>query len=135
MPRDDVVLEVVRGWTAKADADLANAEIVLEAGPGAPLDTVAYHAQQCAEKYLKALLCSRGQDVPRFHDVEALLTRTDMWNEVDISVEESRLLTDYATVTRYPGDYEPVSLDEADHAVELAKRVREAVRRVLPSLA
>jgi HEPN domain-containing protein len=132
MAPDEVVLEVVRGWIAKAEADLENAEIVLRAGPAGPLDTVAYHAQQCAEKYLKALICSRGDDVPRIHDVEALLTRTRLWEQVDLTIEESRLLTDYATVTRYPGEYEPVSHDEATYAVELAKRVRSAVRRVLP---
>lgn len=132
MARDEATLDVVRGWIAKAEADLANAEIVLRAGPTAPLDTVAYHAQQCAEKYLKALICSRGDDVPRIHDVEALLTRIDLWEHVDLTVEESRLLTDYATLTRGSGDYESVSDDEAAHAVELAGRVRSAVRGVLP---
>ena len=31
-----------------------------------------FHAQQCAEKYLKALLVSRRQAFPRTHDVVAL---------------------------------------------------------------
>jgi HEPN domain-containing protein len=31
-----------------------------------------FHAQQCAEKYLKALLVSRRQACPRTHDVAAL---------------------------------------------------------------
>lgn len=132
MPLDEAVVEVVRGWIRKAEADLLNAQIVLRVGSIAPLDTVAYHAQQCAEKYLKALLCLRGEEVPRIHDVEALLTRTKLWNEAGITIEESRLLTDYATVTRYPGDYEPVSLEEAGDAVDLARRVRSAVRSALP---
>lgn len=131
MSTDETVLEVVRGWIAKAEGDLENAKLVLAAGPEGPMDTVAFHAQQCAEKYLKALLCSRGDDVPRTHDVEALLTRTGVWGRIEMTVEESRLMTDYATVTRYPGDYEPVSRDEAGHAVELAERVRAAARREL----
>jgi HEPN domain-containing protein len=131
MPPDDAVLEVVRGWMAKAEADLQNARLVLGAGPAGPMDTVAFHAEQCAEKYLKALLCFRGGDVPRTHDVEALLTRTGLWERVELTVEESRLLTDYATVTRYPGDYEPVSHDEAAHAIELAVRIRAAARTEL----
>lgn len=128
MTRDDAVREVVRGWIAKAEADLQNAMLVLDAGPEGPMDTVAFHAQQCAEKYLKAFLCHRGEEVPRIHDVEALLIRTGVWGQVEMAVEESRLLTDYATVTRYPGDYEPVSYEEAAHAVELAQRVRLAVQ-------
>lgn len=132
MTRDDAVLEVVRGWLAKAEADLQNARLVLDAGPGGPMDTVAFHAQQCAEKHLKALLCLRGEDVPRTHDVEALLMRTGVWDRVEMTVEESRLLTDYATLTRYPGDYEPVSYEEAAHALELAGRIRAAVRKEMP---
>lgn len=131
MPADETVLEVVRGWLAKAEGDLENARLVLAAGPEGPMDTVAFHAQQCAEKYLKALLCFRGDEVPRTHDVEALLTRTGMWSGIEITVEESRLMTDYATLTRDPGDYEPVSEDEAGHAIELAERVRAVVRREL----
>lgn len=132
MPPDDAVLEVARGWVAKAEGDLENARLVLGAGPTGPMDTVAFHAQQCAEKYLKALLCFRGEDVPRIHDVEALLTRAGIWGRVEVTVEESRLLTDYATVTRYPGDYEPVSHEEAGHAVALADRIRAAVQEELP---
>lgn len=132
MTPDDAVLEVVRGWIAKAEGDLQNAKLVLGAGPRGPMDTVAFHAQQCAEKYLKALLCFRGEHVPRIHDVEALLTRTRIWDDIEVTVEESRLLTDYATVTRYPGDYEPVSHEEAALAVEIATRIRSAVRSELP---
>ncbi len=35
--------------------------------------------------------------------------------------EEMDKLTDYATVTRYPGDYEPISLTEARQAVKMAR--------------
>jgi len=49
--------------------------------------------------------------------------------------EEQRRLTTYATVTRYPGDYEPISLAEARRAIALARRVRREVRRLLPSSA
>lgn len=135
MPRDDDVrLDVVRGWITKADADLHTAEIVLGSGPSGPMDTVAYHAQQCAEKCLKALLCSRGHDVPRIHDIEFLLQRTDLRSEVDRPLEEIRMLTDYATVTRYPGDYEPVTHDEAREAVALARHIRAVVRTALPNV-
>lgn len=131
MAADDAVVEVVRGWMAKGEADLEAARLLLTSGPQGPMDAVAFHAQQCAEKHLKALLCLRGADVPRTHDVEALLTRTGLWEGTEVSVEESRLLTDYGTVTRYPGDYEPVSPDEAAEAIELAKRIRRAVREAM----
>ena len=49
-----------------------------------------------------------------------------------LTVEEQRRLTDYATVTRYPGDYEPIPLAEARRAVAIARRVRKEVRSLLP---
>jgi HEPN domain-containing protein len=133
MPAHERALAVVRGWVEKAENDLANASLVLRSGRRGPMDTVAFHAQQCAEKYLKALLSFRGIDFPKIHDVEELLARTQMEVAAIISVEEQRLLTDYATVTRYPGDYEPVSVTEARRAVTLARRVRALVRKQLPS--
>lgn len=46
----------IRGWVAKAEHDLRNAEYVLTLTEACPTDTVCFHSQQCAEKYLKALL-------------------------------------------------------------------------------
>ena len=42
------------------------------------------------------------------------------------------MLADYATVTRYPGEGEVIERSDAQQAVELAKRVREVVRQILP---
>jgi hypothetical protein len=50
----------------------------------------------------------------------------------ELLVEKPRRLTAYATVTRYPGDYEPISLAEARGAVAIARRVRKEVRALMP---
>ncbi len=99
------VLATVRGWVEKAESDL---------------------------QYLKALLAFRSIDFPKIHDIGELVALLQATNEVGISVEEQRRLTSYATVTRYPGDYEPVTLAEARRAVALARRVRRYVRAHLP---
>lgn len=132
MSGDDHDLQIVCEWVTKAESDLKNADIALRAGPECPADTVAFHAQQCAEKYLKALLSFRDLDPPRIHDIEELVMLSKL--RLDLSVEEQRMLTVYATVTRYPGDYEPVGLAEARRAVRLARRVRSAVRKALPAV-
>jgi HEPN domain-containing protein len=133
MPASDrLIVEVVREWVEKAENDLKNAALTLRAGKEAPTDTVAFHAQQCVEKYLKALLTLRGIDSPKIHDIAELVARVGPDVLTSLSVEEQRRLTVYGTVTRYPGDYEPVSLAEARRAVALARRVRREVRRALP---
>jgi len=45
----------VRGWIEKAESDLKIAQLALLAGEECPSDAVVFHAQQCAEKYLKML--------------------------------------------------------------------------------
>jgi hypothetical protein len=52
-----------------------------------------------------------------------------------LDVEEQDRLTEYATVTRYPGKYDPISFSEARGAVAIARRVRREVRRLLPRAA
>ena len=47
---------VVAEWVLKAEDDLKNAVHTLKLGRTGPIDTVCFHAQQCAEKYLKAYL-------------------------------------------------------------------------------
>ncbi|MGH8590083.1 MAG: HEPN domain-containing protein [Gammaproteobacteria bacterium] len=129
MPANEQVLIVVRGWIEKAENDLKTAILTLRAGEECPADTVGFHAQQCAEKYLEALLTARGIDFPKTHDLGEPVARIIPGISVGLSAEDERA---YATVTRYPGAYEPVSLGEARRAVALARRIRGAVRRQLP---
>jgi HEPN domain-containing protein len=96
-----------------------------------PLTYVAcFHAQQCAEKYLKAILVARGVAFSKTHD---LLLLNDQCVEagVLIGIDAKRLntLSDYAVKVRYPGD-DPTP-DEAREALEIAKTVRRFVRTVL----
>lgn len=59
-------------WIAKADNDFLNIENNLKAGR-VPWDTVCFHAQQGAEKLLKAFLVFHGRPLLRTHDLIALL--------------------------------------------------------------
>jgi len=78
------MLRHVRQWIRKADHDLRNAEHTLTLQEDCPFDTVCFHAQQCAEKYLKALLVWTSTDFPKTHDL-VILTR--------LATEASRLVT------------------------------------------
>ena len=127
-----LVTEVAR-WAEKAESDLRMAALALEhGGKKVPTDMVCYHAQQCIEKYLKALLTWRGIPFPRTHDITELIARLPRRDRLALTVQESEMLSRYATVTRYPGDYEPVSLTEARAAVRIARRLRKEIRPRLP---
>ena len=124
--------EIVSLWVEKAEHDLTNADHTLTLQTNCPYDNVCFHAQQCAEKYLKALLAHRGSKVPKIHDLTELLPLVRHCGEVDVDHRDAELLTPYAVESRYPSVCEPITRADADEAVGAAKRVRAAVRAVLP---
>jgi len=73
MPAVERLVSVVRAWVQKAEIDLKTAVLVLQAGEEGPAEAGAFHAQQCAEKYLKALLSWEGIDFPKTHDIGQLI--------------------------------------------------------------
>ena len=122
-----------RAWVAKAEHDLLNIENNLVA-VRVPWDTICFHAQQAAEKLLKAFLVYHGQAAPHIHDLVALLRACA---QIDESLGDLQAdcagLTDYAVVSRYPTDevYEPGE-DAGRAAAAAARRVHLAVLARLP---
>jgi HEPN domain-containing protein len=132
MPAREQALSVVRGWVQKAESDLKTALLVFRAAEEGPTEAIAFHAQQCVEKYLKALLCWEGIDFPKTHDVGQLILHLPPTTRPKLAAEEQRRLALYATVTRYPGDYNPVTMQEARRALTTARRIRAEMRKHLP---
>jgi HEPN domain-containing protein len=116
-------------WVEKAEEDFELSKSALKRKK--PLLTGAcFHAQQCAEKYMKALLVSKGADFPKTHDLlmlNKLCSQKGILLEVDAKLLS--ILTDYAVRTRYPGEG-PI-LEDAREAIEIAKLVRSFARKFL----
>lgn len=106
---------------------------MLKLGPEAPLEVVCFHAHQCVEKYVKAILSLHSTEFPMTHDIADLLALMPDPAFVDLSPREQERLTDYATVTRYPGDYDPITIEEAREALLIARRARDSFRRLVPA--
>lgn len=111
--------QIIRDWVAKAQHDLTSARIILAAEEG-PTDTVCFHAQQAAEKILKALLIVRSIPFSRTHDIDILL---DTLNDAELDVtfrDVSPILTSYAVESRYPGDFVDPEREDAVEAFRIA---------------
>jgi HEPN domain-containing protein len=130
MSDNENAMAVAHEWMTKADNDLRSAEYLLKM-EDCPTDTICFHAQQCVEKCLKALLVTQGTGFKKTHDIEELVALLPPRLRPSLDDKEQDRLTEYATVTRYPGDYEPISLTEARQAVRTARRVRREVRKIL----
>jgi HEPN domain-containing protein len=131
MPEAEGVDRVVAEWVSKAEEDLKAAAHTLRLGAATPTAIVRFHAQQAAEKYLKAYLVYRGTHFPKTHDIEELLALVAAGARPALSAEEQAVLTEYAVGPRYPG-WRDVPLSEARRAVTLGRRVRKHVRSLLP---
>ena len=129
---DKEVIAVIRQWVQKAENDLKNAAHTLKLGKACPTDTVCFHAQQCVEKYVKALLVLHEIEFSRIHHISALVALLPVRVRPDLTPEEQERLTDYVVSARYPGDYEPIPLTEARQAVQIARRARKQIRKWLP---
>lgn len=131
MPKHDGVEATISQWIAKAESDLISASCILKLKKDCPTDTVCFHAQQCIEKYIKAILVLRGTNFPKTHDIAHLMAMLPASWRPKLDDAQQERLTDYATVSRYPGDYEPISLTEAKEAVKLARRVKKEIQKFL----
>ena len=118
-------MTVAREWISKAENDLKNAANTLKMGEDCPTDTVCFHAQQCAEKYLKALMVWKGIPFPKTHDLSSLIAFLPKDLQNLLTEEEQELLTEYATVTRYPGGYEDCTLRSVQKGLLICIMSRE----------
>ncbi len=114
-------------WIAKAEGDFSMVEREARARTNPSYDGVCFHAQQCAEKYLKARLCEAGIVFGKTHDLVALLEQVV---EVEPLWESYRrdlaYLTDFAVFFRYPG--ESANKEIALRARGLLRSFRSAAR-------
>jgi HEPN domain-containing protein len=93
-------------------------------------DSACFHAQQCAEKYLKALLQEANIPFGKTHNLVGLL---DLLLPVDPSWDmlrtELQRVSNYAVLVRYPGT--SANKVAAREAVALTSMVRAKARASL----
>ncbi|MGH7172313.1 MAG: HEPN domain-containing protein [Gemmataceae bacterium] len=93
-------------------------------------DGVCFHCQQCAEKYLKALLEELGLAIPRTHNLDDLLHLLLPHYAILRSLRRGLIfLTDFAVDPRYPTVN--TSKRQAAAALRWAERVRSDCRALL----
>ena len=127
MSEQPEVADLVRQWMQKADNDLVNAEHTLLLSDNCPYDTVGFHAQQCVEKCLKAVLVRLQIPFRKTHDLEELSLMLPPSCGVPLPVDDFARLTPHATNSRYPDDWRSPTRGEAEWAVGVARRIRQAV--------
>ena len=125
------IIQKVRQWIAFGDEDLGLAKHGLTLASSAPYRLIAYHAQQCVEKYLKAYLVYHRIDFPYTHNIARLIELCPDRHAWGKDMEEAEELTPFAITTRYPGEDEQVSESEAKRAIDIAESVQRTISALL----
>jgi HEPN domain-containing protein len=124
---------LARAWFAKAEDDLRSAEFLLTM-PEPAFENVGFHAQQCAEKYLKGYLVLHGATFKKWHDLGYLL---DLCIPIDQRWEwfydEAEFLSPFAAEYRYPDLLIKFTKEQAERSIRIARQIRQAVLDELES--
>lgn len=118
-------------WLSRAEDTLRFSEAGF-AETQIPADA-CYGSQQAGEKALKAVLVAHGHEPPRTHDTAVLLTSASQFeSSLTELVPNGRLLAQYVVEARYPTELKTdFSVDEAQEAIQAARRIVQAVAKVL----
>lgn len=117
-------------WVNKAEGDWASALRELRARKAPNYDSACFHAQQCAEKYLKARLQQESIAFTRTHDLVVLLDLLLPFEPAWASLRSGlRVLSVAAVDYRYPGVSATKAL--ARQAVQVCGGLRGLVRASL----
>ena len=120
-------IEIVKLWIEKADHDLGTAQVTYLYLPQYR-DTIAFHCQQAAEKYLKGFLLFLDLPFKRQHSLSYLLGLLSEKIEISVDLyDNASELEDFAVEIRYPDSSVDLSDDEIQQAFKIAKLIRAFV--------
>jgi HEPN domain-containing protein len=117
-------------WVEKAEKDLATASREFRVRKLPNYDAVCFHSQQCAEKYLKAILQEQNISFGKTHNLTVLLDlitpRDPAWELMRPNLER---LNVFAVQVRYPGESADKAI--AHEALNLCRAIRDRARSTL----
>lgn len=122
MPKTKEVIN----WLKKSQDDLITAQAIINAN--APYWAACFHAQQAAEKVLKAAQIYFLKSFQKEHDLEILLTTLNKKFDTKTIKQECLKLSGFYVTARYPGIKESsLTLDDATSALKEARKIVEFI--------
>jgi HEPN domain-containing protein len=129
MPDKAVLRESALEWLRFALEDLDYARTGLQS-QHLSAGVACFHAQQTAEKSIKAVLVLEGADIPKIHDLIKLVALLPVVRSTGLPADVVSL-TSYAVEHRYPGEGEAPSREQLAKAVQLADETLAWARTVV----
>ena len=123
--------ELIKAWLNLARENLLSAKSLINE-EFYPFHTICFMCQASGEKYLKAYLIWNGWELEKIHGLEELLKFAIRFDPAFEKLrEDCRLLNEYITEGRYPGDlpWEMIGVQQADEAIEAADNIEKFVSK------
>ena len=121
--------QLTQEWVDKAEEDWNAAQTLYRARKHPSYNAACFHAQQCAEKYLKARLQEANIAFGKTHNLVTLhglvLPVEPSWN---VMLADLKFLNSFSVDVRYPGKTAPKS--DAKDAIKSCRSIRNLVRQV-----
>jgi len=128
MAPDDARIKDVHAWLSKAELDLRAAAHEISAPEEGLWGDVMFHAQQAAEKAMKAFLAWHDMPFQKTHNLEELGQQcVTLAAELGALADQAGPLSEYAWKFRYPGESEDPAREEAEQALAVARNVYETI--------
>jgi HEPN domain-containing protein len=121
---------LVNEWVEKAEEDF-RAALTLHRSRRYPThNAVCFHAQQCIEKYLKAILEKHGIIIRKIHALAILLDQCAAIHPLLSGMRSDMVrLSEYAVEFRYPG--ESATVNDGAEAMSIMLKSRVELRMAL----
>lgn len=121
-------------WLKSAQDDLRVIERIIQ--DERLTHMVAFHAQQCIEKSLKAIIEEYGMDLARIHSLERLFEIVRRYIEIDVDIVLMEKLDKLYIDSRYPADFGLLpdgkpAMEDAEEFYDAANSVYEIVKTKL----
>jgi HEPN domain-containing protein len=134
MGPEEARLQDVRAWLSKAELDLKAAAHEISAPAEALWGDVMFHAQQAAEKALKAFLAWHDVPFRKTHNLEEIGQQCVALDATLQAVaDQAAPLTEYAWKFRYPGEADEPGRAGAEEALAAAWNIYGAILTRLPA--
>ena len=124
--RGDPVSETVLQWLEMSRRDIRGAHNQMIADPTEPA-LACFHAQQSAEKSIKAALVAESIDPPRIHDLSKLRELLPEGWEVPGSDAELKRIGTWAGKSRYSLGFEDFTDPAAAWGIDMAQAIHDAI--------
>lgn len=105
-------------WFKYAEGDLAVAKV--KKSKKMLYETLCYHCQQTAEKAIKAIYIFYNLDFERTHDIDKLLKELQVHIDIPEVIHNTKHLSRYAVMSKYPGDEDEVDRKEYLNCIKSA---------------